>query len=214
MNLFFLNKNHVIAAELQADCHVVKMILETLQMICVALHMCRSPIIWPFNLYKVTHANHPSTMWVRHCAANFRWALTHGKALCQEYTKRFGKTHACEPYYDLLLSFSLPEFEEIDMERFDRHKLSFLELPTGCSFVPIAIQDDIFLQVADYDECDNLLAVPTYINYYAYKMRPGILKRAMRWNRDDTYVPDTFKRLKTHDNDYDASNAITSSVSS
>ena len=40
--------------------------------------------------------NHPCTRWAGDSRTNFLWAITHGQALCYEYTKRFGKTHFCE----------------------------------------------------------------------------------------------------------------------
>ena len=40
--------------------------------------------------------NHHCTRWVGDSRTNFLWAVTHGQALCYEYSKKYGKTHFCE----------------------------------------------------------------------------------------------------------------------
>ena len=45
--------------------------------------------------YKSTHVNHPCNVWVRATNKNYLWLLGHFKALCAEYTRRYGKTHKC-----------------------------------------------------------------------------------------------------------------------
>lgn len=184
MNLFFLHENPVIAAQLQADVHVVKMILETLQMICTALHLCRSPFIWPFFLYKCTHKNHPSTKWVRYSVENYMWALNHGIALCEEYTRRYKKIHKCHKYYMSLTKLPAPHFADLSIDRFDTNKLSFKSIPKTCQFVAIAIADDIFHECAKFNENKELLAIETYISYYMHKMRT--MKRKIKWYKSET----------------------------
>ena len=92
MNLFFLSKNPVAAAQMQCDKHVVKMILETAQMLCTAHHVNGTTLDTDV-LYKKTHVNHPSTVWCRTSTANYTWAYDHFVALCDEYTHRYGKVH-------------------------------------------------------------------------------------------------------------------------
>lgn len=89
MNLFYLDRDPVEAARLQCDKHVVKMILETAQLLSTA-HVelgHESPA------YKPTHKNHPSAVWVRSSFKAYRWAWRHMRALGDEYTKRYGKIH-------------------------------------------------------------------------------------------------------------------------
>ena len=88
MNIFTLDDDPVIAAVLQCDRHIVKMPLETAQMLCTNLHL--------FGLeapYKPTHKNHPCTVWARESLGNWEWLLAHGNALGEEYTRRYGKVH-------------------------------------------------------------------------------------------------------------------------
>jgi hypothetical protein len=40
--------------------------------------------------------NHPCTKWAAESADNLQWLFQHGISLCNEYTSRYGKVHACE----------------------------------------------------------------------------------------------------------------------
>ena len=46
-------------------------------------------------LYRATHINHPSAIWVRQSDKNYDWLFSMFQALMDEYTYRYGKTHAC-----------------------------------------------------------------------------------------------------------------------
>ena len=89
MNIFYLDRDPAEAARMQCDRHVVKMILETAQLLSTAHHELdgESPA------YKPTHKNHPSAVWVRSSAAAYRWAWDHLRALGSEYQQRYGKVH-------------------------------------------------------------------------------------------------------------------------
>jgi hypothetical protein len=84
-----------ICAIMHADKHVVKMILETCQMLCTAHHITNSEYVPP---YKPTHKNHPCSIWVRSSRKNYRWLVKLGLELCKEYTYRYGKIHKCQAY--------------------------------------------------------------------------------------------------------------------
>ena len=92
MNIFFLDKKPSVAAEHQCDRHVVKMILETTQMLCTAYqkkHGIKS------DLYKPAYPWHPMTIWVGETKANFKWAWELAFSLSIEYVIRYGKFHKC-----------------------------------------------------------------------------------------------------------------------
>ena len=90
MNIFYLHKDPYKAAELQYNKHVVKMILESAQMLCTAHHHYN---IFTDVPYKKAHYNHPSTIWCRQNKNQYRWLYNHMIALGQEYTARYGKEH-------------------------------------------------------------------------------------------------------------------------
>lgn len=88
MNIFFLSRDPVEAAQLQHNKHVVKMTLETAQLLSCAHHCFGSTAP-----YKKTHENHPTSLWVRSAKAHYEWAYEHLKALSDEYTRRYGRIH-------------------------------------------------------------------------------------------------------------------------
>ena len=90
MNIFYLNECPKKAAQVQYNKHVVKMILESAQMLCTAHHHYGNGDNVP---YKKAHYNHPSTIWVRQNSIHYDWLYDHMIALGDEYTKRYGKTH-------------------------------------------------------------------------------------------------------------------------
>ena len=90
MNIFYLHKDPVVAAKVQYNKHVVKMILESAQMLCTAHHHYDEDTDVP---YKKAHYNHPSTIWTRESDEHYIWLFDHMVALGKEYTKRYGKTH-------------------------------------------------------------------------------------------------------------------------
>ena len=93
MNIFHLDKDPKICAEYHCDRHVVKMILETAQMLSTAYKKhCGDDIL----LYKSAYPKHPMTLWVGQSPDNFAWTMIHGLELCKEYTFRYNKTHATE----------------------------------------------------------------------------------------------------------------------
>ena len=93
MNIFYLHRDPVKAARYQYNKHVVKMILESAQMLCTA-HHCYGNAEQRLNVpYKQAHLNHPSTIWARKSRSTYRWLYLHMIALGDEYTKRYGKIH-------------------------------------------------------------------------------------------------------------------------
>jgi hypothetical protein len=94
MNIFFLDRDPIIAATHHCDKHVVKMILETAQLLSTAHHVLGTENTE--MIYRKTHVNHPSAIWVRQSKENYLWAFKLLVALCEEYTYRYGRIHATE----------------------------------------------------------------------------------------------------------------------
>ena len=90
MNIFYLDKDPITAAVVQYNKHIVKMILESAQMLCAAHHILGNPNDVP---YKLAHKNHPCTIWVRENSLHYDWLYEHMMALGDEYTARYSKTH-------------------------------------------------------------------------------------------------------------------------
>jgi hypothetical protein len=102
MNIFVLDKNPTIAAQMSCDKHVVKMILESAQMLCTVAHA------QGFNApYKATHKKHPCTIWTGKTKQNWDWLINHGLALCAEYTNRYGKVHKSQQHIEWCKSLNI-----------------------------------------------------------------------------------------------------------
>lgn len=113
MNIFFTSNCPVECAQNLDDKRVVKMCLETAQMLSTAL---RENGVTDARLYKSTHRNHPSCKWVRETDLNYAWTLTHLEALLEEYTKRYGKVHASSKLLELFYEYmdKIPEGDLTD----------------------------------------------------------------------------------------------------
>ena len=112
MNIFYTDSNPIIAAQSLVDSHVVKMILESCQLLSTAHRMLdgrleivvvnnRKKKVWILPdardsiLYQATHVNHPSAIWCRESKDNYLWLFNHTVELTREYTFRYGKRHKC-----------------------------------------------------------------------------------------------------------------------
>ena len=93
MNIFVLENCPIRSAKSACDKHVIKMILESAQMLCSVFEPGSAP-------YRRGYYNHPCTKWSRETRQNYEWLLKHGKALSSEYTYRYGKRHKSEDVID------------------------------------------------------------------------------------------------------------------
>ncbi len=120
MNIFYIDVSPAQCAQWMVDRHVVKMILETCQLLSTAhrvldgtptqsksktgrkvtryvLDDYREPVT-----YQATHINHPSSVWCRESIQNYEWLHDHLGALLTEYTHRYNKIHSCVPLSETL----------------------------------------------------------------------------------------------------------------
>ena len=107
MNIFFLDFDTQKCAEYHCDKHVVKMILETAQLLCGVHHMT------PQVPYKLSHKNHPCAIWVRESLSNYLYLCDLGLELCKEYTYRYGKRHKSQDVIEWCLD-NKPNIHDVD----------------------------------------------------------------------------------------------------
>jgi len=107
MNIFVTDSCPVQSARNLPDKHIVKMPLETCQMLAIIYSD------WYYGVgklyksdgtpYRTSHGafrNHPCTQWAAANQYNLAWLILHGVALCDEYHQRYlPKVHTC---YDVL----------------------------------------------------------------------------------------------------------------
>lgn len=154
MNIFVLDKDPQVAAIYHCDKHVVKMILETAQLLSTTHRLTEvSP---DQSLYRVTHKNHPSAIWVREGVQNYLWAYRLFCHLCDEYTHRYGKTHLTDSKLRKLLG-KIPS-----------------NLPGGSTNFKLAMKSN--------PECMKECPVESYRSYYRTKKT----KFSMVWSHRPT----------------------------
>lgn len=125
MNLFILDLNHKMNAQYHIDCHACKIITEANQVLCGAHYMLNSTPESEIP-YKLTHQNHPISVWVRKSLDNYLWTCDYCQALCNEYTYRYGKIHKgqhilnwCKSHIPkYLISIGLTSFVQAMPERY------------------------------------------------------------------------------------------------
>jgi hypothetical protein len=130
MNIF------LVIVKAMFDCHIVKMPLETLQLLFSVHHVLApdetkmmqpedehgNKIVWPEDhpnaakrgcpkVYGLTHKNHPSAVWARSHPLHYDWLCRYGLALCKEFTYRRKKVHSCEVLIRYLYRIGFPKGE-------------------------------------------------------------------------------------------------------
>ena len=92
MNIFVLDTDPVVAAQMHCNKHVVKMPLEAAQMLSTVHHIYDSRRA--SEVYKSTHRGHPCTQWAAASRSNYSWLFDHFCALNDEYFHRYFRNHA------------------------------------------------------------------------------------------------------------------------
>jgi len=85
MNIFCLDNDPTIAAEMMCDEHIKsKMIVESAQMIanCFSLDMLKkAPLTKKGEFRKYSYEKHPCSIWTRQSDENLKWLVTHACAM-------------------------------------------------------------------------------------------------------------------------------------
>jgi Pyrimidine dimer DNA glycosylase len=104
MNIFVTNTCPKMAAQALDNKRVVKMVLETAQLLSTAIFINNSDTTYD-DIYKPTHIKHPCTIWASLNLGNWDWLFEHFVALCGEYSFRYYKQHASEKISSYLLKY-------------------------------------------------------------------------------------------------------------
>lgn len=133
MNIFYVDQDPVDAAQALVDKHVVKMIVESAQLLSTAHRILdgveyisqtkngRRKKIWLLNdqresiVYQTTHVNHPSAIWTRQSVENYLWLVDHFFGLMDEYQYRYNKKHACCGHLSYMLQSPPNNLKDYDM---------------------------------------------------------------------------------------------------
>tara|TARA_X000000368_G_scaffold252742_1_gene199808 strand:- start:306 stop:872 length:567 start_codon:yes stop_codon:yes gene_type:complete len=111
MNIFYLHEDPVQNAKWHIDKHIVKMPIEYAQLMSTAHRLLDGEMYlgktaigrnikrWRLHderediLYKASHINHPSAIWVRESIENYFEMYKLYMAVLAEFTNRYGKVH-------------------------------------------------------------------------------------------------------------------------
>mgnify|MGYP000586732918 CR=1 FL=1 len=103
MNIFFTNECPIQTAREHCYVHRNKQIVEYCQLLSTAHHELDGEQA-PVGIYKRTHTNHPSAIWVRQSADHYEWVWECAMMLCQLYTERTGKVHKTQQILESISS--------------------------------------------------------------------------------------------------------------
>ena len=111
MNIFYLHEDPIQNAKWHIDKHIVKMPIEYAQLMSTAHRLLDGEMYlgktaigrnikrWKLHderediLYKASHINHPSAIWVRESIENYFEMYKLYMAVLAEFTNRYGKVH-------------------------------------------------------------------------------------------------------------------------
>ena len=111
MNIFYLHEDPIQNAKWHIDKHIVKMPIEYAQLMSTAHRLLDGEMYlgktaigrnikrWRLHderediLYKASHINHPSAIWVRESIENYFQMYKLYMAVLAEFTNRYGKIH-------------------------------------------------------------------------------------------------------------------------
>ena len=168
MNIFVLDNDPHEAALYHCNKHVIKMILESGQLLCAAhwlhhlkeanLSLCdfkrvKDAQSWLFENvskdlhppWKLTYSSHPCTVWTSENVSNYSWVLRLAESLVDQYRLRYKKEHACKHVIKWLGKNYPPGIDE-----------GFL------SQHPVYMKEDYKI----YDDTGFISVVKSYKNYY------------------------------------------------
>ena len=157
MNIFYLDSNAKTSAEMHLDKHVSKMLVEYAQLMSTAHRVLDGTEWYDKNkigrkikrwrvsenmediLYKASHVNHPSNVWLRQSKENYAFLYEMWSHLHDEFKLRYGKDH-----------------------------LSYTKLREVLKYPPMNIADTPFTQPTQAmpDDVKDNDAIVAYRNYY------------------------------------------------
>lgn len=190
MNLFLLLTSATDSVVALCDQHVVKMILETAQVLYCAHHVIAKEAMElrlaafntgradpPLKAYKATHRMHPISVWVRAHPYHYTWACQYGLIMCKEYTLRYGKTHKTEAHLRFLAELGFPAIPKDYVPQPPKKQskewvYATKGIPDVFFYFPLCMPEEYYVKDAD----GEYNAVSSYRKFYSnkgFEMRYG-----------------------------------------
>lgn len=152
MNVFVLHTDPVLSAVMLCDKHLVKMQLETAQLLSTAYYLQTERT--PPGLYDPTHKHHPCTVHLAKCDLYMDWVYENARAMAGEHMRRYNRTRKHLSWFVTMQAYA--EYKALDGIKPMQHDYTDL-------VVPLAMPDDIRgdLKFAPLEQ-----AVELYRQYY------------------------------------------------
>lgn len=169
MQIFFLSTDPAEAAERLCNKHVVKMIVESTQLLYTAHHVGgTSEWLGELKVYRATHRHHPMCRWVCAAKTHYRWLLDHARALVRVFQRRYpdSKAHACGAHLDRLEAMAAPSAspDTAGAISIPHATIATRNPPAGCAGAPLCFEGAHHVRHgSEYD------LVASYRKYYAHK---------------------------------------------
>jgi len=112
MNIFVLDYDVRKCAEYTCDRHIVKMILESTQMLSTAVRLSGLE-----EGYKVSHQNHPCSKWCRDSLSNWLWLRDLVVYMNGEWRVRYDHDYDHKSY-TVAMGLSVPDIEDKGLTKF------------------------------------------------------------------------------------------------
>lgn len=112
MNIFILDYDLKKSVSYHCDEHVNKMILEAAQILCAVNIKNNLPAP-----YRLTHANHPCTIWAGRSLSNYIYVADYAHYLNEESKRRMGGK-ADHKSLDVINSLDFPNIEDLGLTPF------------------------------------------------------------------------------------------------
>lgn len=174
MNLFLLDLVLEKNASAMCNKHVVKMILETAQVLWCAWHLHQPEEIlrlieqkFEVKPYKKTHMHHPVSIWIRENAKHYEYAVRYGLLLCLEYTRRYNKVHKTQAHLELLFHLGFPaQVQDVPKPKNAKPiTKAYVDIPGDFDYFPMCFDEEYVVR----DAGGNVLGVSSYRKYYVSK---------------------------------------------
>jgi hypothetical protein len=176
MNLFLLHRKHKKNVLKYCNRHVVKMVLETAQLLYTAAHCGNAPLHKTgIKHYKKTHVWHPTSVWVRESRHNWEYTIRFAFTLSKHYTIRYNKVHKCHTHFIALRKLGYFPPKIIRPVKKKRGKVKEIKYGiiknTKCTAFPCAMPDNCIVYKNDaVDVCKS------YRKYYKQKNKEWKIK--------------------------------------
>lgn len=158
MNIFYLHDNAYLVPKMMTDKHVVKMIVETAQLLSTAHHVLDEGNAIN-GIYKKTHVNHPSAIWTRESIGNYIWLRNHGLALLNEYALRYKKQPHDHATFRVITTLKYPPMRM--MNNFNKTPMRIAITDTKYH-----VKDNPIQSYRNYYECEKLRTDTDKIRYF------------------------------------------------